>query len=88
MIDNALEIDKETRAVIWRVAQTLPQKRLQTPWGDLRRGSDQGAGPEVWIDAREAFELTMIYGPTRYFEAIIPGRHRFILTVLDSTDVA
>jgi hypothetical protein len=88
MTDNALAIDKETREVVWRVAQTLPDQRLQTPWGDLCRGSDLDAGPEVWVEAREAFDLTMIYGPTSYFEAIVPGRHRFILTVLDSTDVA
>ena len=87
-MNNMLVIDKETREVIWRVEQTLPHQSVRTPWGDLWRGSNSGAGPEVWVEAREAFDLTMIYGPTSYFEAIIPGRHRFILTVLDSTDVA
>ncbi len=88
MMENVLEIDKETRQVVWRVAQALPDQRLQTPWGAMWRGEELGAGLAVWVDAREAFDLTMIYGPTRYFEAVAPGRHRFILTVLDSTDVA
>jgi hypothetical protein len=86
--DNALEIDKEARWVVWRVAQSLPGRRLQTPWGELWRGAESGAGLEVWIEARESFGLVIDNGPTRYFETITPGRHRFILTTLDSTDVA
>ncbi len=89
MLENsALVIDKEARRVVWRVARTRPDQLLQTPWGDLRRGQERGAGLEVWVEARDAFDLTMIYEDVSYLEAIAPGRHRFILTVLDSTDVA
>lgn len=83
-----LVIDDEARLVIWHVDDTTSRRRLQTPWGELWRGEHLGAGLEVWVAARESFSLMMVYGPTSFFEAIAPGRHRFVLTILDSSDVA
>lgn len=88
MAEQALVINEKMRRVTWRVALTSPGQHLVTPWGELWRGEEQGAGQVVWVRANERFDLTMMYGPTSYFETITPGRQRFILTLLDSTDVA
>ena len=86
--DQSIVIDHEARLVIWHVNEATSQHRQQTLWGDLWLGENLGAGLEVWVAARESFTLLMTYGPTSYFEAITPGRHRFVLTILDSSDVA
>ena len=85
---QVLTIDEEERLGSWRVAQARPHEHLRTPWGELWRGEEGGAGLEVWVEAAESFHLLMTYGPTSYFETVAPGRHRYILTALDSTDVA
>ncbi len=86
--DQTIVIDYEARLVIWHLTEATSQHRQQTPWGVLWRGENLGAGLEVWVEASEPFSLLMTYGPTSYFETITPGRHRFILTILDSGDVA
>ena len=88
MSDSALTIDEERRLVTWQVDLTSPHQRLRTPWGELWRDEEGGAGLIVWVEADAAFDLLMSWGSTRYFEAVAPGKHRFILTLLDSTDVA
>ena len=88
MPDETLTIDEKMRSVLWQVDETQPFQRLRIPWGVLWRVEEGGAGLEVWVDAAEAFDLLMECGAISYFEAVTPGRHRFILTVLDSTDVA
>jgi len=88
MPERALTIDEDERMAIWRVAMTPPYQRLHTPWGELWRGEESGAGQEVWVEATSDFALLMAYGPTSYLEAITPGRHRYLLTALDSADVA
>jgi len=81
-------INEKIKRVAWRVTPASPGQRWVTPWGEMWLGEEQGAGQVVWVDASECFDLTMTYGPTSYFEAIIPGRQRFLLTLLDSSDVA
>ncbi len=88
MTETALMIDEKSRWVSWRVALTPAHQREVSPWGEMWRGEESGAGLEVWVEASASFDLLMQHGPTSYFEAITPGRHRFLLTVLDSTDVA
>lgn len=82
------EIDETARLVVWNVARAMPEQRLSTPWAILWRGEEQRAGLVIEVKARAAFDLLMHYGPTSYFETVAPGRHRFLLTLLDSTDVA
>jgi hypothetical protein len=88
MTDFSLTIDNEQRLLTWQVDLTPPHQRLRTPWGELWRGEEGGPGLVVWVEASEFFDLLMHYGTASYFEAVTPGRHRFVLTVLDSTDVA
>ena len=88
MIDEILTIDEKAKSVVWRVDGAPPFQRLHIPWGVLWRGREGGAGLEVWLEADDAFDLLMEHGGIRYFEAVTPGPHHFILTVLDSTDVA
>jgi hypothetical protein len=86
--EPVLEIDSERRQVVWRVRLSQPFVRLQTPWGVLWRGREVGAGVEAWVEAHEGFELIMEGEAMTLFEVVTPGRHRYLLTVLDSTDVA
>ncbi|HEY80789.1 MAG TPA: hypothetical protein EYP25_10675 [Anaerolineae bacterium] len=83
-----IEIDEAARRVVWRVWRAQPFQPLQTPWGKLWRGEESGQGVEVWVDAHETFDLVMEGETITLFEPISPGRHRYFLTVLDSTDVA
>lgn len=86
--DCALMIDEEQRLVIWLVTLSPPHQHLCAPWGELWREDESGAGLVVRVKAREPFDLMMDYGPASYFESVPAGRHRFLLTLLDSTDVA
>ena len=83
-----IEIDEGARRVVWRVGRSQPFQPLHTPWGRLWRGEESSQGVEAWVDANAAFELVMEGDTITLFESISPGRHRYLLTVLDSTDVA
>ncbi len=83
-----LKIDEAQRLVIWDVRRSAPFQRLQVPWGELWLGEELEAGVEIWVTAHAAFDLIVEGEAIRLFEAVAPGRHRFLLTVLDSTDVA
>lgn len=88
MAEQALTIVENQRLVVWRVGMTLTKRHLRVPWGELWRGGATEAGQEVWVKADQAFDLLMHHGSISYFEAISPGLHHFVLTVLDSDDVA
>ncbi len=88
MDEPRLEIDESRRQILWRVSLCRPFERLSTPWGVLWRGEETGGGVEAWVDAHAAFELIMEGEAITLFESVTPGRHRYLLTVLDSTDVA
>ncbi len=82
-----IEIDEAARRVVWRVWRSQPFQPLQTPWGRLWRGEESGQGVALWVEAEESFELMAEGDIITLFETISPGRHRYLLTVLDSTDV-
>ncbi|RUA16372.1 MAG: hypothetical protein DSY55_04270 [Clostridia bacterium] len=88
MTIQGLSIDEAHRTVMWRVEQAAPGRHFSTPWGEIWRGEERGAGLEVWVEAYAAFDLTMETEATIFQEAVLPGLHCFTLTVLDSTDVA
>ena len=88
MNDPALKIDRDQKLVTWYVQRSKPFQRFQVPWGELWVGEPLEAGTEIWVAADAAFDLMVEGDAVRLFEAITPGRHRFLLTVLDSTDVS
>ncbi len=84
---DVLEIHEAARQVTWRVMAAVPFERLRTPWGWLWRGEETGAGLEVWVEAEMPFLLTVEGEAITLVEHVTPGRHRLLLTALDSTDV-
>ncbi len=85
---DVLEIHEDARQVTWRVMASRPFDRLRTPWGWLWRGEETGAGVEAWVEADADFLLILEGETITLVEHVAPGRHRYLLTVLDSTNVA
>ena len=88
MASQGIVIDESQRTVKWYVALAAPGLHFSTPWGEIWRGKEKGAGLEVWVEARAAFDLTIETDTTLFQESILPGLHCLTLTVLDSTNVA
>lgn len=85
--ENELIFDAEEGWAQWLIMDARSKQKVETPWAELWLGAEQGAGLEVWVQASQAFHLTLFWGETSFFEAITPGRSRLLLTVLDRTEV-
>ncbi len=86
MCESLLIVDEAQREVIWCVALSHPDQRITTPWGVLWRGQDLPEGLEIWVEAHASFFLIAQGERAIRAEAITPGRHRLLITWLDSTD--
>ncbi|NOX63956.1 MAG: hypothetical protein GXP42_18735 [Chloroflexi bacterium] len=81
------QIRIQDRLVEWWIEPSSPT-RISSPWGQLWLGASRGQGQEVWVEAQDAFDMILHYEGVSFFERASRGRHRFLLTVLDRTDVA
>ena len=86
MCESLLSIDETQREVIWCVALSHPDQRIIIPWGVLWRGRDLPEGLEIWVEAHAPFFLIAQGERAMRAEAITPGRHRLVITWLDSTE--
>ena len=87
MSEPLLILDPHAREAIWDAIQTPVGQRVPLPWGVVWRGEELGAGMEVWVEAWAPFTLVVHGDRVMLLEPIQPGRHRLLLTRLDSTEV-
>lgn len=85
--NRACTVDEGKRLAECRLPAMAPGVRVSLPWGEVWVGEEKGQGAEIWVEAREPFTLLLHGLHADYFEYVQPGTSRYLLTVLDRTDV-
>jgi len=87
---EGVELFPDDRRVVWRL-RAAPPHVSHLRLGDspivLQAEADTGGGIAVVVEADQPFQLEIETEFTTYLEQVPAGRTRYLLTVLDRTDV-
>lgn len=86
-----VEIDAAQARITWRLYENTPIGVRNLQMGQrkvsLLATEEKGAGVQAKVVSDGEFELEIVTPTTAYLEIVSPGENRYILTVLDRTEV-